>query len=255
MSQPPTPPRIDSLGDRPFSFYPAIVNIEHNEWRFGKTTWSEVLVTNTRTGQDLWIPRRYVGELSRIDEPVVIVGLARELEYKGGTVWPFQRRVVEMPAAVGGVLADPKSTPAVISAPSGSATDARMLRLIAAVLVIAIGAYLVMASLFHEGTLRPRLVYTTKDQSYLDLKARDDYWAVVARLGPPARDRWMPESGEIQYRALSYPNRAYTVILMGPDSKSTTYIGTLDDHWKPVHAIPFRGGGNSFALLRHLRRF
>ena len=255
MSEQPTPPRIDSLEDRPFSFYPSIVNIEHNEWRFGKATWSEILVTNTRTGQDLWIPRRYVGELSRIDEPVAIIGLTRELEYKGGTVWPYQRRVVEMPVAAGPPAGrDPAVAPA-ISPPSESATDVRMLRLIGAALVIAIGAYFVMANFFREGPLRTRLVYTTKDQSYLELKARDDYWAVVTRLGTPARDRWMPESGEIQYRALSYPDRAYTVILMGTDRKTTTYIGTLDDNWKPVHAVPFRSGGTSFAMLRGLRRF
>ena len=33
---------------------------------------------------------------------MLIVGLNRELEYKGGMVVPFQRRVIEMPVAVGG---------------------------------------------------------------------------------------------------------------------------------------------------------
>jgi hypothetical protein len=42
-----------------------------------------------------------VGEVSVVDYPVVIVGLLRELEYREGAVWPCQRRVIEMPVAVG----------------------------------------------------------------------------------------------------------------------------------------------------------
>src|SRR2546423_1697597 len=113
MAIPPIPPPLESLGSRKFSFYPAILNIEHNEWLYRKATWSEVLVTNAKTGEDLWIPRRFLGELSRIDDPVVIVGLSKELEYRGGAVWPYQRRVIHMPLAVN----DPPR-PAVVSAPS-----------------------------------------------------------------------------------------------------------------------------------------
>src|SRR6266699_399840 len=107
MSLPPIPSPLEHLGVRPFSFYPAILNVEHNEWLFRKATWSEILVVNCKSGAEIWISRRFVGEVSRIDDPVLIVGLNRELEYKGGAVWPFQRRVIEMPVAVGG-----SSTPA-----------------------------------------------------------------------------------------------------------------------------------------------
>ena len=50
----------------------------------------------------------------------------------------------------------------------------------------------------------------------------------------------MSETGEIQYRALSYPQRRFTVILMGTDRKAATYVGTLDDNWKPraLGAVP-----------------
>src|SRR5262252_7063400 len=101
MSPPPIPPSLEHLVTRPFSFYPAILNIEHNEWLFRKATWSEILVVNCKTGSEIWIPRRFIGEVSRIDDPVLIVGLNRELEYKAGSVWPYQRRVIEMPMAVG----------------------------------------------------------------------------------------------------------------------------------------------------------
>ena len=102
MSSPPIPPLLDHLATRPFSFYPPIVSIERNEWLYRKSTWSEILVVNCKSGEEVWIPRRFVGEVSRVDDPVLIVGLTKELEYKAGSVWPYQRRVLEMPVAVGG---------------------------------------------------------------------------------------------------------------------------------------------------------
>ncbi len=87
-----TTPEFEKYAGRPFSFYPPILNIEHNEWLWRKDTWSETLVRNTKTGVELWIPRRFLGEISRIDEPVMIVGLTQELEYKGGAVWPYKTR-------------------------------------------------------------------------------------------------------------------------------------------------------------------
>jgi hypothetical protein len=111
MASPPIPPLLDYLANRSFSFYPPILNIEHNEWLFRKATWSEIQVVNRRSGQEIWIARRYVGEVSRIDHPVLIVGLFRELELKDGMVVPFQRRIIEMPIAVGGT--------AVIEQPAG----------------------------------------------------------------------------------------------------------------------------------------
>ena len=84
MSSPPIPPLLDHLATRPFSFYPPIVSIERNEWLYRKSTWSEILVVNCKSAQEVWIPRRFVGEVSRVDDPVLIVGLTKELEYKAG---------------------------------------------------------------------------------------------------------------------------------------------------------------------------
>ena len=92
----PVPPSLEQLGDRPFSFYPAILGVDHNEWAFRRATWSEMLVVNRTTKQEVWIPRRFIGEVSRIDEPVVIIGLNKELEYKGGMVMPHERRIIEL---------------------------------------------------------------------------------------------------------------------------------------------------------------
>src|ERR1017187_179907 len=97
MGSTPTPPSLDQLAGRTFAFYPALLGVVHNEWRFEKATWSEILVTNTQTGSEIWIPRRLVGEVSRTDDPILIVGLNRELEIKSGMVVAHQRRVISMP--------------------------------------------------------------------------------------------------------------------------------------------------------------
>jgi len=101
MAPPPIPPTLGHLGNRPFSFYPPLRGVRHNQWHLRQATWSELLVVHAKTGEEVSIPRRFVGEISVVDDPVVIVGLLRELEYREGTVWPCQRRVIEMPVAVG----------------------------------------------------------------------------------------------------------------------------------------------------------
>jgi hypothetical protein len=119
MASPPIPPALSHLASRPFSFYPVIRGMEHNLWMFRKATWSELVVVNPKTGEELSIPRRWVGEISIVDDPVVIVGLLRELEYREGAVWPCQRHVIEMPMAVGGTLpapAQPRQAPAPVVA-------------------------------------------------------------------------------------------------------------------------------------------
>ena len=69
-----------------------------------RVTSSEVQVINTKSSQELVIPRQFVGEISAIEEPFLIAGLIKELEYKSGMVLPHLRRVIEMPRAVNGPM-------------------------------------------------------------------------------------------------------------------------------------------------------
>lgn len=94
------PGSVELIGRRPFCFYPPIVGVEHNEWVLRRITWSGVEVANRKTSQEVFIPRRFLGEVSAIEEPYLIVGLIKELEEKEGAVIPHQRRVIEMPRAV-----------------------------------------------------------------------------------------------------------------------------------------------------------
>jgi hypothetical protein len=116
----PTP--LDQVGRRPFLFYPAIVGIEHNEWTLRRVSSSEVQVINTKTAEELWIPRRFLGEVSAIEAPFIIAGLVKELEYADGAVAPHRRRVIEMPRAVNGpASANPVAANLVNASPSNTA--------------------------------------------------------------------------------------------------------------------------------------
>jgi hypothetical protein len=249
------------LGQRPFSFYPAILNIVHNEWIYRKASWSEVLVQNTKTHEEIWMPRRYMGEVSRVDEPVMIVGLSKELEYKAGTLWPAARRVIEMPRAVNegprppeAQVNEPKPAP-VIGIRVENSAESRVGRLIFAGVALGIVGCVLVVSLYRGGILGNKIIYSPVMQSDLGLNASDDYGAVVRLLGQPVEDRWRPDHGEMQYRLLGYPQQGFYVILMGRERNDARYIGAFDRTWSPVHTVELPGHVNSASLLRHLRRF
>ena len=256
MASPPIPPSLEHLVTRPFSFYPPIVNVEHNEWLFRKASWSEIQVVNCKSAAEIWIPRRFIGEVSRIEDPVLIVGLNRELEYTGGMIVPFQRRVIQMPLAVGGEFPPPAQPPErpspapIVGIRTESPTDTRIFKLIGAAVALAIILYLVVVTIS-----RGRVVYTAKDQSVFGLTARDDRTAVVSKMGEPASDRWQSESGEVQYEALGYPDRQLTIILMGSDRHRMLYIGALDSGWNVAGSVSLHSGGTTESLLRSLKRF
>ncbi|HLY19436.1 MAG TPA: hypothetical protein VKR61_19550 [Bryobacteraceae bacterium] len=161
MSSLVIPPPLEALRNRPFSFYPAILNIEHNKWQYRKANWSDVMVVNARTGLEIWIPRRFLGEIASIEDPVVIVGLLKELEYREGAVWPYQRRVIEMPIAVGApapmAMPSRQSGPApVVGIRLESRSESHLFRIIGGALVVGIvTAYVVINLVGNAANRRP----------------------------------------------------------------------------------------------------
>jgi hypothetical protein len=158
MASPPIVPSLLHLAARPFSFYPAIAGIAHNEWRLRKTTWQDWLVENSRTHEELSIPRRFVGDISSTDHPVVIVGLLRELRSVDGVALPFERRVIEMPLAVGAEN-DPQPAPRgkpapVIGIRLESRRPNRIFQLVGGALALAIFIYFATANLIRTAAAR-----------------------------------------------------------------------------------------------------
>jgi len=244
-------PDLAGFAGRPFSFYPPILGVEHNEWVYKDETWSEIRVANTKTDLQVWVPRRYLSEVSQIDQPVMIVGLKQELEYKGGALWPHHRRVIEIPSP--GRPAAPAVAPP--PAPTESPTERRIGRLILASLLTGILATLILVAFFRTRQQPERASFETVLQQDLGLTAQDNYHSIVRRFGPPAQEHWKSEEGERQYLALEYPELALTLILMGADRKEVTYIGAKDRNWRTVHSVELPSGVSSDSILRALPRF
>jgi hypothetical protein len=252
MAVPPIPPPLAQLGRRPFSFYPAILHAGHNEWIYRSATWSEVLVRNTKTNEEVSVPRRYLGEISRVDAPVMIVGLLAELEFREGAVWPAERRVIEMPRAVNDsprpLVQRSHATPApVIGIRLESDRTSRVGRVVVAGVALGVAGCVLAISLFRGGILGTHVFYPAIAQVELPLAPSDNRGAVVQALGEPADDRWL-STAERQYELLAYPERKLYVILMGPDRADAHFIGAMDWNWHPIH-------GPGYDLLRRLPRF
>jgi hypothetical protein len=266
MSTPPAPPQAE-LVDRPFSFYPPIHGVENNEWRLEKATWSEMLVRNTRADLEVAIPRSYFGAVSETDKPVMIVGLKQELEYRMGAVWPVKRTVLSMPAPPmkpppGQKSAPDPNEPSGLGAMMGissEGTDTRITRLIGMTFLGLVALVLVVWAVM-KLTPATKPTFIARDQTYLELNRDDDYFSIVRKLGAPGDDRWKPNSGELQYRALYYPQRGYAVVLMGTKQEDVRYIGSMGlgpdgKGWAPLHSVEFARGANTMSMLRGLPRF
>jgi hypothetical protein len=259
MAVPPIPPPLAQLGGRSFSFYPAILNAGHNEWIYRSATWSDVLVRNTKTNEEVSVSRRYLGEISRVDAPVMIVGLLAELECRAGVVWPAERRVIEMPLAVNDSprpwrAQSPAARAPVIGIRLESERTSRVGKVVVGGVALGVAGCVLAISLFRGGVIATRAFYAPEVQIDLPLTPADDYSAVERALGHPQAERWHSGSNE-QYELLAYPQRKLYVILMGPDRAGARYIGAMDWNWRPAHAVDLAGYGSSYGLLRRLPKF
>jgi hypothetical protein len=103
MRGPLLPLPIHGIGQQRVSLYPSIANAGPNEWLVRGATSTDVRLVNARTKRELCIPRRYIGAMSEADDPVLAVGLTKELEWNNGFVSPRVKRVIEMPRAAAGM--------------------------------------------------------------------------------------------------------------------------------------------------------
>ncbi len=256
------PPPLDQLAGREFSFYPSVGSIETNLWKLVEANWSEFLVENVSDQTQVWVPRRYLGDVSASDRPVMIVGLNRSLDYKAGQVWPVQKRVIEMPRVPSG-----ETSPS--SQGTASDTQAKTLgsgfrlddserkvgRLILVVLVVALVLVAAVIAIFRGLRSGDLVAYKAVVQESLGLGSEDDYFAVVRKLGNPEADRWKAEGESFQYRILEYPKQNLNIILAGRERKQALYIGSLDQDWKVVDSVNQKGGSNTYRVLAKLPRF
>lgn len=260
MASPPIPPLVEDLDRRPFAFYPAILHVEHNQWFFRKATWSELVVVNSRSGVEISIPRRFVGEVSSSDAPVLILGLHRELEYRDGAVCPYRRRVLEMPVAVGGDGVSDSIRPVPNGRRNGPAPvvgirletrrSNRTVKLVGGAMAAAV--LLGGMTLVRDGAIRTRTI-PIRGRAVYELTADDSYLSIVKKLGMPEAEHTKRQNG-VEYRSLEYPDRRVTVLLRGT-AGDARYIGAMDGNWNPVHSVRHGQGESTLDALRGLKRF
>jgi hypothetical protein len=254
MSIAPLPTPLQHLGGRRFSFYPPIRNLEPNEWLYRRATWSECVVANARSGEEFWIPRIFLGEVSRIDEPTMIVGLNKELEFRRGAIVPRERKVIEFPVDMplpvndGGALARPHHLAPVINIRLETRPDTRFRKWMGVAAVLSAVALTIVTDVALQSQTHRGDGYRGY-RSYLQLSRDDDYASTVRKLGAPTAVRSTEMQGRV-FQSLSYPGRHYSVVLTGSTSANARYLGTLDAKGRVLDAVRSRDGFTAEALLR-----
>jgi hypothetical protein len=255
MSIAPLPTPLQHLGGRRFSFYPPIRNLEPNEWLYRRATWSECVVVNARSGEEVCVPRVFLGEVSRIDEAVMIVGLHRELEWRSGAIIPRERTVIEFPVGRGrSAVNDGRTAPLphhlapVINIRLEPKPETRAWKWIGVAAVLGAVAFTIVADVSRQAQSHQGADLFHGYRPYLQLGPGDDYASTVRKLGLPARAS-SRETGERVFRSLAYPGRRYSVILMGSTERDAHYIGTLDPRGRVLDAVRLRDGSSAVSLL------
>jgi hypothetical protein len=253
----PLPTPLQDMAGRRFAFYPPVRNIEHNEWLYRRATWSECVVMNMRSGAEIPVPRRFLGEISGFDEPVMIVSLNRELAWKDGVVVPRETRVIELPVAVNDQhheSSQPARLAPVVSIRLESEPETRAWRWLGVAVVLGVVAFTIVADIARQAQSHQRPDFFHGYRSYLQLNSGDDYPSVISKLGIPSATRSADAGGEV-FRILTYAARRYSVVLASPDQQSWRYIGTLDTRGRVLDAVQLPDGSTSAALLKSVPLF
>jgi len=227
-----------------FSFYPAIVGVHHNEWILRRATWTDILVANAKTSEEIWIPRRLVGEVSSIEAPFRIVGLVKELEYREGMVLPHRRSVIEMPRAVNDFHRS-SLRPALYGKPAGvvairaeAHSDSKFWRVLRGSIATGILACVAVMFVVRDAHLGTRFGWTSATPRLPNFSQRDDYSTVVGKLGNPTSDRWVQSPlGSGGFRRLWYSRRGVMLILAGSSPDNARYAGVLNRDGEIIHSV------------------
>lgn len=245
----PTP--LQHLGGRRFCFYPPIRNLEPNEWLYRRATWSECVVANTRSGEEFCVPRIFLGEVSRVDEPVMVVSLSRELEWRNGAIIPRRRRVIEFPTPPGepaALVARTGQLAPVVNIRLETTPESRVWKWVGVAAVLGAVALTIAADVARQTESHTRADLFRGYRSYLQLTPDDGFDSVIQKLGHPANVS-MHDTGQRVFRSLAYPSRHYSVILMGPRQGEPRYIGTVDMYGRVLDAVRFQDGSSAEPFL------
>jgi len=256
MPAAPIPPAFERLGGRRFLFYPAILRVPANEWTFRHATWSEVMVRNASSGRDLWISRRFLGELSeRGRDPVV--SLLEKLEFRNGYVYPCRRRVIEMPLGGSSSALDQQRgrRAAVVSIRLEARNESRASRMAGSAVALGVlGCLAVVGYSLQGGDAHRRAAVSSLERTYLALSGADTYRTVILALGVPDRERWVVTSSGNRIRLLNYADRGFQAVLLPQPGVDDRYAGAVDERGRILQSVVLPNGGLSTPVLLDLEQ-
>jgi hypothetical protein len=228
---------LSELRNRTFAFFPAIVGADRNEWRLRTATLSEASVENVQTRQHLTIARQWLGEISSVEAPVLIVGLVKELELREGIVVPHRRRVIEMPRAVnsGLIHSIPEHKAPVVAIRTESLKTSPTRRWLRGSLAAGVIACIAAGVVLRDAPLGGRYGIFRGAFRTLRLTALDDRESVVEKLGLPATEERLRTTDGTPYLRLWYTRPGIAVILSGEGDKAR-YAGALNSSGHVLHA-------------------
>jgi len=267
-----------NASDRSFLFFPPVAGLEANRWRFERATRIEFCAVNTESGGEIWFPRSSVAYIT-VEEGAITLALRRELQYQQGAVWPVRRGADEPPLAEQDESAAPEmpaaageSPPARLvaaagpRAPAGARRRARSWTSEPAALVIGTALAAAMAVVLSLAFARVWLIptqpasVTISDAGLFSLVREDNRDDVMRKIGTPAAERELTAGGgDLEYRALLYPERNYAVVLMGvrqagrePDLRFIGAVRVSDG--AVISGVHLARDSSTDALLRVLGR-
>jgi hypothetical protein len=258
MSMSLLPGLIGLTAGRSFSFYPLILGIDQNEWRYRRTTWSEIVVVNTHSGDEVCIPRGFVGDVS-LNGPTAIVGLKREMEWRDGAAIPYRRPVVELPLAVNDRIAAvsrPSRPAPVVSIRLETHNSAkRKGRQVLVVAMLGVVVFAVAGNVARPGEMRDRFDALRVNRAWRLLTPGDNVTTVVGKLGQPAARRMFVDEGGRVFLALDYPDRHFAAVLAGSRENEARYVGTMDPRGRVLDAGQSQLSVSAAGMLRSAPRF
>lgn len=229
MSAPLTPAPLPELAYSRFRFAPAIAGAGPNEWTLRRATWTEMVVVNAITAEELAIPRRFLGRVFETEENIRDVRLTEDLESAGGRARPVRRGVIEMKPRVGVETPawrrpEPGLGAPVLAIRTEYTVPSRTRRALRGSIAIGFVAFLAVVFVTRDSRIGPGLT------------AGDDYRSVRAKLGEPLTDEWLQAPGGSEYRRMWYPGKRLAVILAGETRDSAHYAGALSRSGRVLHA-------------------
>ena len=255
MPAAPVPPAFESLGRRRFAFHPPIGGTAANDWTYRRASWSDILVQNAVSGEDVSIPRRFLGDVLHFDaEPGVVVKLLQDLEYRNGFVLPARPRVIEMPMDAWARSTRERRGPAkVVGIRLEPRNEGRASRLMGSAVALGVLGCLAVVGYSLQGG-HPEPIVHSLGRTYIALDVRHDRNAVVRALGRPSGEHTAWVAGH-SVRLLDYPDRGFRAVLMDMGAGSEHYIGSISSNGRVVHSVLLAPGELSGPILQQIGDF